>query len=339
MKPDFSKIIDRHSKLVGDISRLHVEVIGKEVMITSANSTGVIFKSRHECDLRPMSICVDGAVLQSFCKASDKSMTMTSEKNSLVIATKKSRMEIPLIQSSAIPEMPAEAKGSMLSEKDSQWIAEAIAKVKLKSVVEDAALSIAAGEGKLIVCYYDNFHGAFTSTNSNLQFSIGFFPADIDRLRAMIASSDKIKFSAGASNVIIRNANETLCIPGTASSAVDPSQVRASAKLVAKLSLDSLNSMVASVLPHIPDGVISLSITRDKIIAAANSGGKFINAKQEILGRSVKPLNVNLSVKFLADLLTLCSGTGDLSAHYEGDTPVRVQFVANGVVYLLVTSE
>ena len=335
---DLARLVDRHFKLVGDVSRLHVQSNGRQLRMTSGNQAGVVFSNTTEAASGNIRACVNGEAFRGMLRAANK-IQLSLRDSRLFIEGPGIRADLPTLSAGDVPQMSKAGDGVQLGEDDVDWLRTVIERVKLKDPSADAQLSIACDGRDLVVCYYDSFHGAFTSKEGTAKMAFGFFPSDVDLLQNALSVKSPGLLHAAGNNLIVRTKGETTMLPSTVSQAVSPLKVAEGAKPVAEFDSDDLRTAL--------DGMSSLAKDGNPVrVRAAKDGLEVsIESKAGGLARKVKsrarrPLDAKVSFKYLYDTLRQCRGPADLLAHVDdSDTPVRLQVDCDGYTYLTVTTD
>ena len=339
---DLAKLVDRHVKLVGDVSRLHVQAGEGRVRMTSANQAGVVFTNTMGAQVGNIRACVNGDALRGMLKAANE-ITLSLRDSRLFLEVPGIRADLPTLSAGDVPRInQSKGSGTVVGEDDVDWLRGVIERVKLRDPSADAQLSIACDGRDVVVCYYDSFHGAFTSKALSTEMAFGFFPADVDLLQSALSVKSKARLQATGNNLVVLTQGEVTMLPSTASQAVAPAKVAEGAQAVAQFDSDDLRTSLEGMASLAKDGnpVHFRASPKSGLSVSIESAAGGL--ARRIKSRVRRPLDAKVSFKYVSDTLRQCRGPADLLAHFESGTDgaaLRLQVDCDGYTYLTVTTD
>ena len=336
---DLAKLVDRHVKLVGDVSRLHVQAGEGRVRMTSANQAGVVFTNVMEAQVGAVRACVNGEAFRGMLRAASE-VNLSLRDSRLFLEGPGIRADLPTLSAGDVPKIAVDkGAGTMVGEEDVDWLRTVIERVKLKDPSADAQLSIACDGRDVVVCYYDSFHGAFTSKAGSTRMAFGFFPKDVDLLQNALSVKSKAKLHASGNNLIVLTPGESTMLPSTVSQAVAPVKVAEGAQSVAQFDSDDFRNALEGMAYLAKDGNpvrVQASPKSGLTVSIESVAG---GLTRRVKSRVRRPLDAKVSFKYVHDTVRQCSGPADLLAHFEADSALRLQVDCDGYTYLTVTTD
>lgn len=337
MKTDaLSRVLDGHIKLVDDVSRLHVESRRGMLRMTSANQVGVVYETVDKADFPDFYACVDGTFLRGVLKAAHEDVRLSTTSTTLVVVGQKIKADMPLV-SGGDRRSPRLAGGAVKLGRDTEKLCAALKAMKIRDVGADAVLSIVGDGRRVVVSYYDPYHGAITQWDSPVRASVGVFPADLERLNTFLLDNEDVSIVVGDS-IGLYASGASLLIPGTSPTAIDPDSITQAEKSVAKFDVAEVRDVVEGMYVVNKEAIIRFEAASSRLVL--DSASKAGSIKRAVSARVAQPVKANLSCKKLMHVLRLLDGETTLRAHFDGSgEAVRFHLSSGDTTYMLVTTE